>query len=245
MRNLQETGTYLEEKAKLHRNISIIFFAIGGFGLLISFLITNFTLIFIFIISLLVGGFFLKNYLNYSGGLQGEQKTIEALQNLPDSYSLINDVNLPNGYGNIDHIVLGNNGIFIIETKNFEGEIICRGDEWIRHYEGGHKISMKGRPYYQEDRDYEIKSPSKQVKGNALKLKQYIESKNIFSKSLRLWVEGIVVFTHDNVILHCDNSTVPVFKVDQLCNYIRNKESKIKFSSHELEKVAKTLLRQA
>ena|SRR3989338_1404724 len=89
------------------------------------------------------------------------------------------------------------------------------------------------------------KSPSKQVKGNALKLKQYVESKNIFSQSLRLWVDGIVVFTHGNVILRCDNPTVPVFKVDQLCNYIRNKESRIKFSSQELEKVAKILLRQA
>ena len=234
MRNLQETGTYLEEKAKLHGNISIIFFAIGGLGLLVSFLITNFTLIFIFIISLFVGGVFLKFYLNYNNGLQGEQITIENLQNLPDSYLLINDVKLPNGYGNIDHIVLGSNGIFVIETKNFEGEIICNGDEWIRHYEN-----------YQEDRDYELKSPSKQVKSNALKLKQYIESKNIFSKSLRLWVEGVVVFTHDNVILHCDNPTVPVFKVNQLCNYIRNKESRIKFSFQELEKVAKILLRQA
>ncbi len=55
MKNLQETGTYLEEKAKLHRNISIIFFAIGGLGLLVSFLITNFALIFIFIISLSIG----------------------------------------------------------------------------------------------------------------------------------------------------------------------------------------------
>ena len=86
MKNLQETGTYLEEKAKFHRNISMIFFAIGGLGLLVSFLITNFTLIFIFIISLSIGGFFFKFYLNYSGGLQGEQITIEALQNLPDSY---------------------------------------------------------------------------------------------------------------------------------------------------------------
>jgi hypothetical protein len=54
-----------------------------------------------------------------------------------------------------------------------------------------------------------------------------------------------VVFTHNNVILQCENPTVPVFKVNQLCNYIRNKEAKTKFSSHELEKVAKILLRQA
>jgi hypothetical protein len=49
MKNLQETGTYLEDKAKLHRNISLILFAIGGFGILVSYLSMNFTLIFIFI----------------------------------------------------------------------------------------------------------------------------------------------------------------------------------------------------
>jgi len=231
MKNLQETGTYLEDKAKSHRNISIAFFAISGLGLLVSFLITNFTLIFIFIIPLSIGGFFFKSYLNYSGGLQGEQITVAALQNLPDSYSLINDVNLPQGYGNIDHIVLGSNGIFIIETKNFEGEIRCERDSWFQ-YKDTWKIPE----------EHEIKSPSKQVKGNALRLKQYIESKNIFGKTLRLWVEGMVVFSHDNVILRCDNPTVPVFKVNQLCNYIQNKESRIKFSSKELEKVAKILL---
>ncbi len=241
MKNLQETGTYLEEKAKLHRNISIIFFAICGVVLLVSFLITNFTLflitnftlIFIFIISLLIGGFFLQSYLNYSKGLQGEQVIIEALQTLPDSYYLINDVNLPKGYGNIDHVVLGTNGIFIIETKNFEGEIRCEGDNWYQY-----------KDTWEIPEEHEIKSPSKQVKGNALKLKQYIESKKIFSKSLRLWVEGMVVFSHDNVILHCNNPTVPVFKINQLCNYILNKESRIKLSSQELEKVAKILLRQ-
>ena len=127
MKNLQKTGTYLEEKARSHRNISIIFFAIAALGLLAS-VIVGFLSIFIFVVSSLIGGSFLKSYLNYDQGLRGEQITIEALQDLPDSYSLINDVKLPDGYGNIDHIVLGRNGIFIIETKNFEGEIRCEGD---------------------------------------------------------------------------------------------------------------------
>ena len=54
-----------------------------------------------------------------------------------------------------------------------------------------------------------------------------------------------MVFTNDNVILRFDNPTVPVLKVNQLGNYLRNKESRIKFSSQELEKIAKILLRQA
>ena len=64
----------------------------------------DFLLLFVFIILLSIGNISVKSYLNYDKGLQGEKITTEKLQNLPDSYSLINDVNLPNNYGNIDHI---------------------------------------------------------------------------------------------------------------------------------------------
>ena len=188
-------------------------------------------LAFIFIISLLIGGLFLYKYFNYHKGSLGEQKTRDTLQNLPDSYSLINDLKLPNSYGNIDHIVLGGNGIFVIETKNFKEEISCNGERWYQY-----------KKKWETGRKSEIKSPSKQVKRNAVNLKNYIYSKNVFSKSLRLWIEGIVVFSDENVILDRNNPTVPVFKVNQLCNYIKNKESNVKFSTLELEKVARILL---
>ena len=47
--------------------------------------------------------------------------------------------------------------------------------EWHRHYEGGLTISMRGRLYWKLPRDYDIGSPSKQVKRNAVKLKQFIQ----------------------------------------------------------------------
>ena len=119
---------------------------------------------------------------------------------------------------------MGHNGIFVIETKNLEGEIRCDGDIWYQ-YKDTWKIPE----------EYEIKSPSKQVKRNALKLKQYIDSKR--------YIQGIIVFTNENVILDCDNTTVTILKVDQLCNYIQNKKSKIKLSSQELRKIENILLK--
>ena len=223
MKNFQEAGTYLENQIKSNKKIAYIFLIIG--------LIT--LIFYVGILFIVVSIYFFNKSSHYMSGHLGEKIVVNILEALPDTYYLVNDVNLPNSYGNIDHVILGSNGIFIIETKNFEGEIRCNGDNWYQ-YKDTWKILE----------EYEIKSPSKQVKGNALKLKQYIESKNIFSKSLRLWVEGIVVFCHENVIIHCDNPTVPVFKVNKLCDYIQNKESKIKFSSQELEKVSKILLRQ-
>ena len=146
---------------------------------------------------------------------------------------------LPGSYGNIDHIILGPNGIFVIESKNYDGKIICNGDEWHRHYEGGLTISMRGRPYWKLPKDYDIGSLSKQVKRNAIKLKQFIQK--TFKKTI--WVKGIVVFTNPNAKLELNNPTVPVSKVEELYNFIKNKKSGIKFSSKELESMGKLILR--
>ncbi len=234
MKVLKESGTYLENKARLNRNIAIIFFIIGGGGLLYSFITVGFWLIYIFTIILGIGGFFLKNYANYSSGLEGEKLVAKYLQNLNDGYYLINDVKLPNSYGNIDHIILCQNGIFVIETKNLDGEIRCDDDLWYQY-----------KPEWKIAEEHEIKSPSKQVKGNALRLKQFIETNNIFKKPLKIWIEGIVVFTNSNVELHLNNPTVSAMKTNDLCDYIKNKQSRIKFSSQELESIGTAILMQA
>jgi len=70
-------------------------------------------------------------------GRHGEDTVINLLQSLDDSNYLINDVILPPSKGNIDHILLTPKGIFAIETKNWDGKFICKGDEWKRHYKKG------------------------------------------------------------------------------------------------------------
>jgi len=161
--------------------------------------------------------------------LQGEILVVQALQDLDDNYFLINDIKLHDSYGNIDHIVLGPNGIFVIETKNYAGRIICAGDEWIRQY---------------EDRDYDLGSPSKQVKRNAIKIKQIIESSNIFKDRLKVWIEGIVVFTNPDVELQLANTTVAILQVDELSDNIKNNKSKIKFSSKEIELIGEEIIKR-
>lgn len=236
MKILKETGTYLKDQAKVNENISYILFAISGIGFIYSLFIYSsvllkFLLIFIFFSILSVGIFFSKNSMNYYRGLKAENLITGHLQNLDNKHILINDVKLQNSYGNIDHILLGPNGIFVIETKNFEGEIICYGDVWYQY-----------KQEWKNPEEYEIKSPSKQVKGNALKLNQLIKSKGIFMKPLKIWIDGVIVFTNDNVKLNLNNPTVPILKINELYNYVKNKKSNIRFSSQELESIGKVIL---
>jgi len=232
MRNLQERGSYLNDQANLNKNISYVLFSVAAIGIVISFILINFYLIIPSIISLVVGGYFFNLSIPYDKGIEGEKITEEHLQQLPDSYSLINDVNLEDSFGNIDHIVLGQNGIFVIETKNHEGKIRYEGDNWFQFKEE-----------WKIPEEHEMKSPSKQVKRNAAILRNYISENDIFKNSKRLWVEGIVVFTHNNVRIKGKNSTVPILKVHDLPNYIRNKRSNDNFSHQDLDKLAEILMR--
>ncbi|MCJ7794091.1 NERD domain-containing protein, partial [Candidatus Bathyarchaeota archaeon] len=162
-----------------------------------------------------------------SGGWEGEKQVAKLLSSkLSDDYILINDLYLHNGYGDIDHVVLGPSGIFVLETKNWSGNITCNGDEWQR----AGKRNFKG-------------SPSRQVKRNTAKIKHIIDSSQAF-RSLGVWVEGIVVFTNNRASLHLNNPTVSILKLPQLPNYITTHGSSSNYSGQQLEAVGKEILKQ-
>lgn len=116
-----------------------------------------------------------KKYDDYDKGLKGERDVTETLNELGYDNFLINDVTLDRAFGNIDHILVSRYGIFIIETKNWKGNIICEGDNWKLHYEND-----------SNNVDYGLISLSKRLKGNAKKLRTLIECK-IFKDLMNVW----------------------------------------------------------
>jgi hypothetical protein len=170
---------------------------------------------------------FLRKYRIFSGGWEGEKQVAKLLTGkLNDDYYILNDLYLHKGGGDIDHIVLGPNGVFVLETKNWSGSISCSGDEWQRTG----KRNFSG-------------SPSRQVKRNAAKIKQIIDN-NPNLRSMAIWVEGIVVLTNNHATLHLHNPTVSVLKLPQVPTYIvafRNAQS---LSREQLEAIGKEIIKQ-
>ena len=119
-----------------------------------------------------LGIFTYKKYAAWFMGDEGEKVVVDALTPLGDNYYLISGIVLPGSRGDIDHIVIGSNGIFVIEAKNYSGEISCIGDEWKRQ-----KTGRGGTAY-----DIGIGSPSNQAKRNAKMLKDLLikHKKEIF-----------------------------------------------------------------
>jgi hypothetical protein len=171
--------------------------------------------------------YFLRKYRIYGGGWQGEKRVIKFLgSKLNDDYILLNDLYLRGGGGDIDHMVLGPNGIFVLETKNWNGNITCNGDLWQR----SGKQNFKG-------------SPSRQVKRNASTMKHIIDSSPDF-RSLCIYVEGIVVFANKHATLHLNNPTVAIVKLPQLPNQITSYRRSSNYSRQQLEAIGKEILKQ-
>ena len=66
-------------------------------------------------------------------GAHGERETGRILDRLRAfGYHVIHDVRVPGSLANIDHVVIGSTGIFLIETKSYSGTVRLSGDS-LRH----------------------------------------------------------------------------------------------------------------
>jgi hypothetical protein len=236
MRKIKGSSSYL--KNQVRKNLAkavlsaIVFAAV--FALLIYRILSTLQvgileeagLVFL-LIPLVAFYFYLRKYYIYRGGWVGEKQVSDLLtRSLDDDYYLLNDLYLGKGGGDIDHIVLGPNGIFVLETKNWSGTISSGGDEWQR----AGKRNFSG-------------SPSRQVKRNAAKIKQIIEN-NQNLRSLNIWVEGIVVLTNNHATIQVSNPTVPILKFSQVPNYIASFRSSRSLSREQLETIGTEIVKQ-
>jgi len=236
MRKMKGSGNYLKNQVRKNLAKAAAYFLLFGLIFLVSSVQALLTLslnIFVaagFLISLaplIAFYYFLRKYRIYRGGWEGEKRVITLLSSkLSDDYILLNDLYLRGGGGDIDHVVLGPNGVFVLETKNWNGNISCNGDLWQRRG----KQNFKG-------------SPSRQVKRNASTIKHIIDSSQAF-RSLGIYVEGIVVFTNNYATLHINNPTVAVVKLSELPNHITTFRRSSNYSRQQLEEIGKEILKQ-
>ena len=155
-------------------------------------------------------------------GLQGEQTVASELSYLNDEFLLLNDVMLPGGRGNIDHILIGPTGVFVVETKNYSGKYVCYGDRWF--FQGvRHK--------------YDAPSVSAQAKNNATTLASLLHG-----SGFTVDVNPVIVFTHPSIHLWLHKPSVPVLKSGTVCNFLLNQRPRFQLSGPYSEKVAEKIL---
>jgi hypothetical protein len=228
MRKLKSSNGYLKSqtrnnfaKAALSIAIFILIFALASYRAIVTLSvglleIAGFAASLIPLAAFL---FYQRKYNIYRGGRQGEQDVVGTLsRSLNDDFSLINGVCIGGG-GDIDHIVLGPGGVFVLETKNWSGKININGDQWQR-------------PGKQA-----MGSPSLQAKRNTQKVKRLLDQ----SSALRsIWVEGIVVLTNKHASLNVNNPTVTILKLPQLASHIKGRPIN-HLTEQQIQQIAKQI----
>ena len=236
MRKIKGSNSYLRDQIRLNLAkavLSVLVFGIILFGIMywsaFNLKIDAISLVgLVFLIAPAIAAYYyLRKYHLYSGGRQGEKRVTRILgSSLSDDYYLINDLYLQGSRGDIDHILLAPNGIFVLETKNWRGKITCNGDKWHR-----------------ADKGETSSSPSRQVKWNVSQIKRIISNSQTF-QTLGIWVEGIVVLTNKHAKLNLNSPTVPIVKIDQLLKYIKSFEGTIRLSREQLEFLGEEITKQ-
>ncbi len=71
----------------------------------------------------------------YYLGRKGEEKTVKALQrHLDGRWTLFRNVVLPGSQADIDAVLVGPRGVYVLEIKSYRERFRNRGEEWMRGY---------------------------------------------------------------------------------------------------------------
>ncbi len=242
MRKIKASSSYLKNQTRKNlAKAALCILVVGGvlavmvYGLLfpLPFGLSTSNLLVVLPELIIIAGFLVgfyyyqRKYQVFNGGWKGEKQVANLLtHNLSDDYYLLNDLYLQGGGGDIDHVVLAPAGVFVLETKNWSGNITVNGDEW--HRDRNHAAGS---------------SPSNQVKRNTQKIRNILDhSPNL--RNLGVYVEGIVVIASKHAQLHLNNATVPILIAQELPNYIRNRGSQRRFTREQLEFIGKEIAKQ-
>ncbi len=134
---------------------------------------------------------------------------------LPDGYNGLDDI-VFNGF-NIDHVVVGPGGIFLIETKSFPGKVESRGD----------MLLLNGKP--------PAKDHTKQTWGQTYSLKEFL-----WTQTSQEWkVKPILCFPNADVWVRQPVKGIAVSSLKYLNTYLAKQPAV--FQADDVTKLSKTL----
>lgn len=152
-----------------------------------------------------------KKNKNWIKGAKGEAVVFNYLKHLPNQYIILNDLNIPKTFGNIDHVVLGPSGIFTIETKNFKGSYVVEENEW--YFTAGSKLIKT------------YKNPGDQIKTNTGIFSNFLTSKGM--KSHRSSTFPVVAFINPNLTIKHKPKHYNVIHPSALTKFIIGQRKKL------------------
>jgi len=175
-----------------------------------------------------IGNKKIDNLLPWLKGDLGEKKVLTYLKNhFDDDWFYINNFHIPNlqnPIGDIDGILIGPKGIFVLEIKNWAGYFTVSPEGLLYYSKNGQKWPCS-------------KNPTKQVENNAEILTEYLENK----KEITIAPIPILIMVRGKLGLFINKPTVDIVELDQLEQAINNANSQ-NLSPEYIHKLINTLV---
>lgn len=170
----------------------------------------------VIIVALILLIILIKKRRNFRKINLGEQEVNNALKEIK-GYKLLNDIMIKgkNGTSQIDHILIGKKGIFVIETKDYSGLIY--GEEYSKYWT--QIINRSNNQFY---------NPIRQNYGHVKSLERYIKRNDIFI--------SVIVFTNKSKLKKVKSKT-PVIQLKNLKGFIKRYKSDVRLSKNEIEEI--------
>ena len=223
MARIYKKTNALEKKRLLTGGLSLAGFALFFVGIAVALFARWFVFVPVGFAGLLLGMVMNQKYNIYKAGISGEAATARLLQTLPEDYFGVQNLKVTwNGEeSELDMVVVGPTGVFVVETKNQKGTVIGDTEEknWILQ-----KVGRKGGAYSKT-----FYNPVKQVGTHVYRLANFLRS-----NGTNVRVESAVYFSNPVTVVQLTGvpKNAEVFcasdnGVEKLTGYIRNREAKL------------------
>jgi len=240
---LGESGRYVSQEAVRQRNLIVIcgFVIVGLLGVVEGLVVSSFIPLApwpawirrIVLVAVAVGVLVLckwgtrkldaleKKRVAMVRGASGETTVAKALEGFPDDYRVIHDLTTESG--NLDHVVVGPAGVFLLDAKNWRGVVSADGKA---------ELLWNGQPT--------DKPLVRQFVGRVMGIKDKVKA---LAPGLDPFFQPVFVFTSARVEANWGTTgTVHCIRDDQLHSYIVEKDFGRKLKAHEVDRIAQAFL---
>lgn len=164
-----------------------------------------------------------RERMSWRKGVIGEALVAATLQELPDDFVLINDVSTR--LGNIDHVVIGPTGIYVVDAKNWKGTVKA---------DGKGELLLNGRA---------LKKPA--IKGMLGGVMDF-QSKLKALTETDYFVRGLMVFPNAYVEANYGSTRqIHCMRNERLVDYVRDQTFAKKLSADDVERIKTATLQLA
>jgi hypothetical protein len=153
-------------------------------------------------------------------GEEGEDKVVQlVIQALDGSWKLFRNIVLPGrNKADLDLVLVGPPGIWVLEVKNFRGEYRNIGEGWeLRRGKGWKAASV---------------NPSQQAHKNATRLGNFLKA-----DGLKVFANGVVVWANEESPLYVENPSIAIWRYVRLIDELGNIWQGEKLSVQERDKM--------